>query len=251
MECAEWKGGTRRVCRWRTTEDGGWVKENVAGQKQWGMEGERHALDDKQNPPRTTHKRTRARPPDPMTRHQHSRTAAAKLLCTTSMAKARRRPTRSAAQPSPDPQPANSAESAENASPDPVQDQPTTAVAEEKCPACKPNDENKPLDSDKESWVRCDACKDWFHWRCVGADDDLSVIDKWCVPLSGRHIATPHSQSYSQVLQPLSREGPFPYHHTQTPRPKVLPQEIRPRLRQHALRSRLVRPSEMARDDAG
>lgn len=207
------------------------------------MEGERHALDDKQNPPRTTHKRTRARPPDPMTRHQHSRTAAAKSLCTTSMAKARRRSTRSAAQPSPDPQPANSAEPAEQASPAPQDSQPTTAVAEESCPACKPNDENKPLDSDKESWVRCDACKDWFHWRCVGADDDLSVIDKWCVPLSWRHIATPHSQSYSGSATPVARRTlPVPSHTNPPPEsppaknpsattPTCTPESTRPTLR--------------------
>lgn len=46
------------------------------------------------------------------------------------------------------------------------------------CPAC----EDKGADlgpANKEDWVRCDACKTWFHWRCVGEGGDLEIIDKW------------------------------------------------------------------------
>jgi hypothetical protein len=58
--------------------------------------------------------------------------------------------------------------------------QPDTAIAsEEKCPACK-NENNDTWDIvDKENWIRCDACKAWFHWRCVGESGDLETIDKW------------------------------------------------------------------------
>ena len=34
--------------------------------------------------------------------------------------------------------------------------------------------------AEKESWVRCDACKTWFHWRCAG-EGDLDAVGKWYV----------------------------------------------------------------------
>jgi hypothetical protein len=49
----------------------------------------------------------------------------------------------------------------------------------DKCPSCKESDETEAWnDTDKENWVRCDACKQWFHWRCAG-EGELDVIDKW------------------------------------------------------------------------
>ena len=51
---------------------------------------------------------------------------------------------------------------------------------EERCPACRDGDGEQPPDAaDKEKWVRCDACKTWFHWRCAG-EGDLDAVDKWC-----------------------------------------------------------------------
>ena len=53
---------------------------------------------------------------------------------------------------------------------------------EDTCPACPTeSQETSTILTDKESWIRCDACKTWFHWRCVGAGEDLSTIDKWYV----------------------------------------------------------------------
>jgi F-box/leucine-rich repeat protein 10/11 len=46
------------------------------------------------------------------------------------------------------------------------------------CPACDANE--SPLNAaEKESWVRCDACKTWYHWTCAGDGGDLEAVDKW------------------------------------------------------------------------
>lgn len=50
----------------------------------------------------------------------------------------------------------------------------------DKCPQCPENEvETEETTAAKENWVRCDACKVWFHWRCVGEAGDLDTIDKW------------------------------------------------------------------------
>lgn len=62
-----------------------------------------------------------------------------------------------------------------------------TEVQDDKCPACKNENVAEPgaATADKEKWVRCDACKTWFHWRCVGQGGDLDAVDQWyaCVLL--------------------------------------------------------------------
>jgi hypothetical protein len=56
---------------------------------------------------------------------------------------------------------------------------------EDLCPACSVSLPRRLKDEDSESWVRCDSCKTWYHWRCVGEDGQLETIDKWFViPLS-------------------------------------------------------------------
>ncbi|RDX45442.1 Clavaminate synthase-like protein [Lentinus brumalis] len=59
-----------------------------------------------------------------------------------------------------------------------------TQTQDDKCPACKDAQGDTPLTvAEKEKWVRCDACKSWFHWRCVGEGGDLDALDKWfCRP---------------------------------------------------------------------
>jgi hypothetical protein len=55
----------------------------------------------------------------------------------------------------------------------------------DKCPACTKGENNEDWNlADKESWVRCDACTVWFHWRCVGEGGDLEPIDKWFAQFS-------------------------------------------------------------------
>jgi F-box and leucine-rich repeat protein 10/11 len=90
------------------------------------------------------------------------------------MAGTRRRSTRSSAAQKPD-------------SSDVVPDKPKTEVTDEnaeeeedRCLACK---DDKPTEENgsKEDWVQCDACKQWYHWRCVrnGAEYELDALDKW------------------------------------------------------------------------
>ena len=68
---------------------------------------------------------------------------------------------------------------------EPVQEtpvQPTLMASEEEtCPACKdlPSDQQSTVP--KESWIRCDACKSWYHWVCAGNGADVDTIDKWQV----------------------------------------------------------------------
>ncbi|KAF8623960.1 hypothetical protein AX15_006118 [Amanita polypyramis BW_CC] len=63
----------------------------------------------------------------------------------------------------------------------PIQADDTVAenVNAETCPACTDLSKETLNASDKESWIRCDACKTWYHWRCVGNDNDVESIDKW------------------------------------------------------------------------
>lgn len=56
---------------------------------------------------------------------------------------------------------------------------------EDLCPACSGSLPRGLKDEDSESWIRCDYCKTWYHWRCVGENGQLEAIDKWFVTLSG------------------------------------------------------------------
>jgi hypothetical protein len=58
-----------------------------------------------------------------------------------------------------------------------------TYTQEDLCPSCSVSlTRNQVKDDDNESWVRCDFCKTWYHWRCVGENGQLETIDKWFVP---------------------------------------------------------------------
>ena len=55
-----------------------------------------------------------------------------------------------------------------------------SAKEEERCPQCPElRDENAEKITGKEQWIRCDACKTWFHWQCVTEGNDIEQIDKW------------------------------------------------------------------------
>ncbi|KAL6309229.1 JmjC domain-containing histone demethylation protein 1 [Sparassis latifolia] len=89
------------------------------------------------------------------------------------MARARRRSGRSHAPKTPESgAPEDSTTQLEGAdAPDSQQD--------DTCPACKRDGTEDWAAVDKESWVRCDACKTWYHWRCSGDGGDLDAVDKW------------------------------------------------------------------------
>ncbi|KAG2746648.1 hypothetical protein P692DRAFT_201867625 [Suillus brevipes Sb2] len=61
--------------------------------------------------------------------------------------------------------------------PEPTQAESTpTKTNEDVCPSCREG-----VHGEKSSWIRCDACKIWFHWACVGDGSDLELINKWCI----------------------------------------------------------------------
>lgn len=100
------------------------------------------------------------------------------------MARARRRSARTNPQGSPEPAVEDtSAKELEPAMATPSGSQGASEPQpqdEDRCPACKEETRLDWNDADKENWVRCDACKTWFHWRCVG-EGDLEAIGKWYV----------------------------------------------------------------------
>jgi hypothetical protein len=92
------------------------------------------------------------------------------------MAPRRRRATRSATKKSPEPSPEPS-----SGTPTQVEENieaQQSHTQDDACPACKADE--SPLNAaEKESWVRCDACKTWYHWVCAGNGDDIEAVDKW------------------------------------------------------------------------
>lgn len=106
------------------------------------------------------------------------------------MARSKRRPARSSAQQKVT-EPTPNTPASTRSSLTPVQDEepsapPATAeivqgvsTSEDTCPDCK----DDPLGNTdaKESWIRCDACKTWYHWVCAGNGGDPDTIDKWQV----------------------------------------------------------------------
>lgn len=94
------------------------------------------------------------------------------------MARSRRRSGRSAANGSQEE--AANEENEETTPPDSqgAADAESERKEEDKCPACKEDTQKDWNEEDKESWVRCDACKTWFHWRCAG-EGELEAIGKW------------------------------------------------------------------------
>ncbi|ETW85621.1 hypothetical protein HETIRDRAFT_407575 [Heterobasidion irregulare TC 32-1] len=87
----------------------------------------------------------------------------------------RRRTTRSTAHIDPEPK-ADSPHSSATS----VSDVTKPARADDdRCPACKNENVEDLASIKKENWIRCDACRAWFHWRCLNESGDLDTIDKW------------------------------------------------------------------------
>jgi len=50
-------------------------------------------------------------------------------------------------------------------------------MSKEVCRICK-----KKATGTEESWVQCDSCESWYHFRCAGVDDDVENNDWNCDP---------------------------------------------------------------------
>jgi len=50
---------------------------------------------------------------------------------------------------------------------------------DDSCPGCTPSSKELMKGSRKESWIECDNCNTWYHWRCVGKGEDVENISKW------------------------------------------------------------------------
>ena len=111
------------------------------------------------------------------------------------MARTRRRSSRLGGQTAGTPEPAQP-------SPSPPQDAVESRQDDEKCPACEDVGENNDK-VDQENWVRCDACRTWFHWRCVG-EGDLEAIDKWCAP-NPRFFYAPLRETLLRLVSGFAR----------------------------------------------
>jgi F-box/leucine-rich repeat protein 10/11 len=62
----------------------------------------------------------------------------------------------------------------EQVEPMPTESAPAKAD-EDVCPSCREG-----VQGEKSDWIRCDACKVWFHWACAGNGGELELINKWC-----------------------------------------------------------------------
>jgi len=51
----------------------------------------------------------------------------------------------------------------------------------ELCPGCTDESRMSAESAAETKWVRCDGCKLWHHWHCVGKGNDLELVARWCV----------------------------------------------------------------------
>ncbi|THH09560.1 hypothetical protein EW145_g1926 [Phellinidium pouzarii] len=96
------------------------------------------------------------------------------------------------------------------ASPDVEKSESSEKADKERCPQCKEDDDQNETALLKEDWIRCDSCKTWFHWRCVGDGSDLEVIDKWfckpCQAADPRHTITLKPPARKSSRKRLTRD---------------------------------------------
>ncbi|EGN96043.1 hypothetical protein SERLA73DRAFT_162011 [Serpula lacrymans var. lacrymans S7.3] len=97
------------------------------------------------------------------------------------MTRGRRRVTRSNARQSPQQSPGPDIHSESVSRTEEAGARNSLRLPTDSCPACKSDEGSESSLSifTKQSWVRCDACKTWFHWLCVGNGGELETIDRW------------------------------------------------------------------------
>ncbi|KAJ7074402.1 jumonji superfamily protein [Mycena amicta] len=98
------------------------------------------------------------------------------------MARARRRSTRTAATSAR--ASGSSPLSSSPSTPEPTTEPKAAAADNSSCPGCTLETSSTFNQLEKENWICCDVCKEWYHWRCAAVgDEDKSItidkIDKW------------------------------------------------------------------------
>ncbi|KAF8484388.1 hypothetical protein JB92DRAFT_3028837 [Gautieria morchelliformis] len=69
------------------------------------------------------------------------------------------------------------------------------------CPSC-PDQPQQVRAGEKDTWIQCDKCKTWFHWRCVGEGADHEALQKWyCQPCRASN------PSLKPTLKPPARKS--------------------------------------------
>src|ERR1700761_198843 len=64
--------------------------------------------------------------------------------------------------------------------------------SKEMCPGCTMPDSPPKDDSERDTWIRCDACKIWFHWLCAGEPEhDHENVGNWRVYFFSNHWGDP------------------------------------------------------------
>nr|GAT57580.1 jumonji superfamily protein [Mycena chlorophos] len=60
----------------------------------------------------------------------------------------------------------------------------STSGLDNSCPGCIGDSSSSLNQFEKENWIACDVCKQWYHWRCAVEDKTLSIdkVDKWFCP---------------------------------------------------------------------
>ena len=86
------------------------------------------------------------------------------------------------------------------------------------CPSC-PTQPYRFRAGEKDTWIQCDKCKTWFHWRCVGEGADHEALQKWyaiqsksicllhCTPIRFCQSCRTANPSLKPTLKPPARKS--------------------------------------------
>jgi hypothetical protein len=56
----------------------------------------------------------------------------------------------------------------------------SASTFKDSCPSCLNSEKRGQESSCRDTWIRCDSCKIWFHWECVALQgQDHETVDRW------------------------------------------------------------------------